>query len=178
MKIWKIIDGFPSYRISNDGEIVGPQGKVLKGFSNNSGYLYVTLFNKGSGKRESIHRLVATAFHENPRNKKCVNHKDSNKTNNAASNLEWCTHSENITHAIRVTKTHKAPTWAGKFGAEHNKSIAFDVVFADGKKVSFGSGYEAKRYGLENTAISWARCHKDLPYTFKRGVMKGITVLN
>ena len=49
-----------------------------------------------------VHRLVAAAFCPNPRGLKEVNHIDGNKRNNAASNLEWCTRSENNRHAFKT----------------------------------------------------------------------------
>ena len=42
-------------------------------------------------KNHDVHRLVAETFIENPDDLPFVNHKDENKRNNNADNLEWCT---------------------------------------------------------------------------------------
>ena len=71
-------------------------------FKNKPTYLVVTLSGKVKRKISLIHRLVAQAFIPNTENKIQVNHKDGNKTNNKASNLEWNTSQENITHSIET----------------------------------------------------------------------------
>jgi hypothetical protein len=54
----------------------------------------------------TVHRLVASAFVPNPSNKPTVNHKDGDRRNNAASNLEWMTIMENNRHSIEVLGKH------------------------------------------------------------------------
>ena len=49
-----------------------------------------------------IHRLVSEYFLDNPKNKKIVNHKDCNRSNNIVSNLEWVTSKENIEYAMKM----------------------------------------------------------------------------
>ena len=52
-------------------------------------------------KNKYIQCLIATAFIANPHNKKYVNHKDKNRSNNISENLEWATNSENMKHAYK-----------------------------------------------------------------------------
>lgn len=65
-----------------------------------NGYYSVILCSHYKKKTIRIHRLVAEAFIENPANLPMVNHKDENKLNNEASNLEWCDSTYN-THYSR-----------------------------------------------------------------------------
>ena len=63
------------------------------------GYLHVSI----NGRRKDVHRLVAECFVPKPAGEGLeVNHKDGDKLNNHASNLEWVSHLENVRHAYRT----------------------------------------------------------------------------
>ena len=82
--MWKQIDEFQNYEISDRGEVRNIQsGKVLKPWIGVGGYVYINPTN-GHGKSmpKRLHRLVAKAFVPNPYNKPQVNHKDGDKRNN------------------------------------------------------------------------------------------------
>ena len=87
-----------NYFVTEHGEIINStNGKKLKPQLNGKGYLRVSI----SGKLVFVHRLVAELYVPNPENKPQVNHKDGNKQNNSAKNLEWVTNMENRKHAVK-----------------------------------------------------------------------------
>lgn len=90
----------------NDGVRIVKE-KILHSIDNGNGYKFVSLNKNNKHKNFYIHRLVAGAFVENPENKKYVNHKDFNKYNNNASNLEWCTQKENVNYSVERMKHPK-----------------------------------------------------------------------
>ena len=100
-EIWKDIPGYAGlYQISNLGRIKSfrrstkfhkVEEYILKPSVANNGYCQVTLYDNGKRKKFLVHRLVATAFIDNPYNLPQINHKDENRLNNSAENLEWCT---------------------------------------------------------------------------------------
>ncbi len=114
MEKWKEIKGFENlYLISNMGNVkslgnglsTNPKNKVeriMKINSHSSGYQKVKLLKDGKPYHMLVHRLVAANWISNPMNKKEVNHKDGNKSNNCVDNLEWATSSENKMHAVQM----------------------------------------------------------------------------
>ena len=112
------------YQVSNLGRVKSlnrtsthPKGyiahykeKILKQSFERNGYVRVGLSRDGKVKLYYVHVLVAQAFIANPDNLPEVNHKDENKLNNKASNLEWCTHEYNSKHGTRAKRISKANT--------------------------------------------------------------------
>lgn len=117
MEEWKDIIGYEGiYKISNTGKIKSlsrefvrsnnrnfiTKEKILINGLNSRGYVSITLYNKDKVKKKLlVHRLVAEAFIENKENNPVINHINGIKTNNNASNLEWCTQGYNLNHALK-----------------------------------------------------------------------------
>lgn len=98
-EMWKPINGYENYSISNLGNVKGTRGKLLKQALRN-GYMRIYPSKNGVQKNLYIHRLIAEHFLELVDGKEFVNHIDGCKTNNEVSNLEWVTKSENAFHAV------------------------------------------------------------------------------
>lgn len=99
MERWKQINEYENYFVSNLGNVKNSRGRHLKTELSNTGYYRVHLSKHGKARHIAVHRLVASAFLDNPNNLKLVNHKDGNKLNNTLENLEWVTYSQNLQHA-------------------------------------------------------------------------------
>lgn len=120
-EIWKDIEGYEGlYQVSNLGRVkalprlrrAGNNSYIQKEhfmtqLNNTTGYKYVRL-NIGNDKRMFfVHRLVANAFIPNPSSLPEVNHKNENKVDNNANNLEWCTHAYNQIYGTRIERAQK-----------------------------------------------------------------------
>ena len=120
IEIYKTIEGYPNYEISNMGNVRRGKRKLKNLLHKKTGYNMVCLYNESGCRRFNIHRLVAEAFIPNPNNYPVVNHKDENKQNNMVwvnedgsidydkSNLEWCTQSYNIKYGSSIKKIRES----------------------------------------------------------------------
>jgi hypothetical protein len=98
-KYWKTIKQYPKYLISQDGEVYSKERQILMTKSTNKGYYYVQLFNNGKSKNYFVHQLVCHAYVEGYKDGNVTNHKNRNKSDNRADNLEWVTQKDNTRHA-------------------------------------------------------------------------------
>lgn len=156
MEEWKDVVGYEGlYQVSNLGNIRNSKGKILAIGHTYDGYCYVRLNKNGKRKYPKVSRLVAVAFLPNPSNLPQVNHKDENKDNNCANNLEWCDCKYNCNYGTRNERRAKS----------QSKSIV-GIKEDSGLILEFDSMSEACRQ-LGMSIGNMSRCCKDNNKTLK-----------
>lgn len=87
---WLPCREFPAYEVSNTGKIRNARtGRILKTYINEKGYETVTLRKNNRQINIKVHRMIADAFCEQYYEGLDVTHKDRDRLNNRADNLEW-----------------------------------------------------------------------------------------
>lgn len=138
---WKDIKGWEGYyKISSFGRVLSVKRGIYKALdeSNRGGYVRVNLCNNAKQKKYFVHRLVAEAFVEGYFDGADVNHKDFDRKNNNADNLEWVTKSQNSQwtyNAGRMTCAFKDKPYKIKF------SDGNEVCFSNIKELAHSIGF-------------------------------------
>lgn len=160
-EIWKtmIYQGkeYSDFEVSNIGRMRNVlTGTIYKQSVNSTGYysVRVTLGSRDKKKSFRIHKAVAETFVPNPENKPDVNHKDGNRLNNNAYNLEWSTEKENTRHAWDTglalpRKGSKSPS--SKLTDEQVKYIREHYIAGDKE---FGRHALAKKFNVHYKTIA------------------------
>ena len=161
---WKPLDGDETLGlVSNLGRVKSAYGLVLKQKTKKNGYKEIHIMQRGRGfsKHYLVHRLVAKAFCDGFADGLNVNHKDGDKANNVADNLEWVTPKENIRHAFKIglrKLVGKKPI------IPHEHRLMLMLERANGTTVK----ELADRYGVHHTSMSnYLNGRKRKPYCFE-----------
>ena len=141
-EIWKDIKDFEGhYQVSSLGRIrsirtsqATYRERIKKTSISNAGYEQVNLFKNNESFTKMVHRLVAESFITNPLNKKTVNHINGIKTDNASTNLEWNTHSENLIHASNTGLIDKIKCRDRMIGTKYNSKSKYHNVSYDSNR--------------------------------------------
>ena len=147
-KEYKIIEDFPEYMVTYDGEIWSYKNKYkcrnglrkLKQRISRNGYAYVDLVDGNKKKRCQVHRLVAYYFCYGYFDGAVVNHKDANTLNNNYKNLEWVTQVENVRKSYITSGINQVRNYC-----------IYQIEMPDGSRsCNLKTGKEVEKYIIEN----------------------------
>jgi hypothetical protein len=160
---WRPAPGWEGrYEVSDHGRVrrIAPAGgakvgHILKPSRHPQGYRTVYLsLAPGIRKGVTVHKLVAIAF-IGPRPAGYVtNHKDGDKTNNRATNLEWVTQLENMRHAFATgLAANRARGLRNGNGRLTDEQVA-EIRASQGVETNAAT---ARRYGIDPSTVSRIR---------------------
>lgn len=148
------------YEVSNLGNVRRiDSGRVLKYHDTGKGYFRVCLFaGRGQCHWVMVHVLVARAFIGPCPPGKEVNHKDGNKGNCRARNLEYKTHKKNMEHAVVNGLTargnrHRASTHPDSYNRKYSDAV-IRRVRREYAKGGFRQVDVGERYGISKSMMS------------------------
>ena len=146
---------YEKYSINKNGEVMNNIKKnKLSIWINKQGYKYYTLRNSVLNKKRnlSMHRLLARAFIENPKNLPCVDHIDRNRKNNDLDNLRWCSYQMNA-----INKDSKNPLGRGITYSRNKKRFHVNL-WRDRKKKWIGvyDCLEEAKKAYRNAVEEWS----------------------
>lgn len=150
------VNEFPWYLACREGYVINTDsGYILHGTKKKTGYIELILCDENHKPHyRLLHRIIAEAFCEQLEGQTEVNHKNGNKEDNRADNLEWVTHHENLKHAYES-------------GLMPNNAIPRAVAAVSmetGEIMEFPSIYKAARFlGISQGNICMC-CKGERPY--------------
>lgn len=179
-EMWKNIKDYEGvYQISSLGRVKGLDrfyidrwgnrtqvvGQFLRLTEDKDGYLKVGLRKQGfKQKNFFVHRLVCVHFHSNEKNKPTVNHKDGDKKNNKADNLEFADYKEQMQHAYYMGL--QKPKYNEASGNNFLKNEDIKYIREMYKTSNVTQRFLAEKFGCSQGHISDIVLNKKRPEAF------------
>lgn len=146
----RLIENSCDYWVTDTGRVFRGERELSKNKMHN-GYITANIkYQDGTRRLWYVHRLVATTFIPNPKDKPVVNHKNLVKNDNRVVNLEWVTYKENNIHAHENGAFRKAT--GQHHHAIHSDEVIHEVcrLFQEGRrKIDI-----AKRMNVDNGLLT------------------------
>lgn len=165
MEVWKKIPETDYYYVSNYGNVKSVNRKITDSIGrtrtikgkfhstktiSNAGYNQFSIRIKNKVKTFDLHRIVALLFLKKEPHQNSVNHIDGNKRNNTVLNLEWCTPSENNTHAL----DNGLKSYGGLCSYSKLTNKEFKEIFELATEGVFSQKQIASLYGISKGNVS------------------------
>lgn len=172
MEVWKSVSGTgDAYEVSNYGRVRSKNrvlrrkngvncridGRILLQRPNNRGYMRVQLCYSNGKRTVLVHRLVAESFVPNGNGRTCVNHKDFDPQNNAASNLEWVSHRENMRYSLERGRFDRTEAWRANLKKTLDAKMGKPVIgtsLTTGGKRYYTALNDCTRDGFQPSCVS------------------------
>lgn len=142
------------YLVSSDGYLINTSTKKKVFGGNVKGYK----FFKCQEFRSYVHRIVAELFIPNPLNLPEVNHKNTNKQDNRAVNLEWTDHQDNVAHSKNLIESYQRKRKDRWPLNEAIEAIKLNLVYGLSRK-EIGSLF-GRSYGSVRKVLSQEHLYK------------------
>lgn len=143
---WRAVKGYESlYEVSENGDVKSiKKDKILKScIGNLRGFTLVALSKNGKCRSFYVHKLVADAFIEKPKNAEQLIHIDCNKQNNHYSNLKYVGIGERIKYKA---KNEIYPT-----------SLAWMNIYSKKGRITVSRLFNSEMEALRNKNIGYVK---------------------
>ncbi len=176
-EIWKTIEDYTDYQVSNFGRIksfknnCGIDVKILKQIKDKNGYLIIDLYKNGKSKLKKVHRLVYETFVEKLKDGCDAHHINEDTKDNFVENLESKEHGKHSKdhHKNKIiskeTRIKMSSTRKERYKKENHPNYKItnqkiiDIV-VDIKKEVLSQTEIAKKHGVCQKTISYIKTGK------------------